>query len=460
MYGSWRACSPRWRSTRRLPRSRSGGRPQVSRSATTGALSSSSRPIPSNPRPRRKTSRDRRSALLPLLSCWTTLVPVSAMAAASEPVSTPTIAPLKLPPIVEETLPNGLSVVTVRKTDLRWWPSAWCCGPVPRWIRKGRRVGLIHCDPAAPRVRRPGAPTRSTTQSSPSAGSWAWTSATKGPPSRPPFRRSTPPRRSTYRRISPAMLPSRRTVRPGEAARARAAQAGAGRPLHGRRSRAPPVLLWEGSPVRPLAGRQHPESIKKIQRKDVVGLLSKDLQPPGSGAVLRGRHRACSRAGLARKAFSNWKGQPWTPLNIPNAAAIQGPQILLVDKPDATQAQVRVAVPGIGRSDPAYYGAIVADTVLGGGFTSRLVDEIRVNQGLSYSVSTRVVALRKGGAISYTDLHPDRHRPEDPRCLVQRTRCSWARSADRSGIRRRRCAPSRACSRCARSWDSTPTCAR
>ena len=54
--------------------------------------------------------------------------------------------------------------------------------------------------------------------------------------------------------------------------------------------------------------------------------------------------------------------------------------------------------------------------------------------------------------------HP-RRGPRAP--AGQRTRCCWVRSAAPSGTTPRpRFVPSRACSRCARSWASTPTCAR
>jgi zinc protease len=142
--------------------------------------------------------------------------------------------------------------------------------------------------------------------------------------------------------------------------------------------------------------------VKKIDRAQVAAFYRRTYSPQGAVLYFVGDIQPDVAAALARKALASWKGNPWTPLDIPGVGAIKGPQILLVDKADATQAQVRVTVPGISRNDPAYYGAVVANTVLGGGFTSRLVDEIRVNQGLSYSVSTRVVALRKGGAISYS----------------------------------------------------------
>jgi zinc protease len=70
---------------------------------------------------------------------------------------------------------------------------------------------------------------------------------------------------------------------------------------------------------------------------------------------------------------------------------------VVVHKPDATQAQVRIVSPGLPRTTPRYAEAVAMNTALGGGFTSLLVDAIRVDRGLSYSVSTRLHMNRRAG---------------------------------------------------------------
>jgi zinc protease len=52
----------------------------------------------------------------------------------------------------------------------------------------------------------------------------------------------------------------------------------------------------------------------------------------------------------------------------------------------ATQSHILIAAPGIRRTDPDYFPALVANHVLGGGgFTSRITDEVRQKRGLAYS---------------------------------------------------------------------------
>jgi zinc protease len=72
---------------------------------------------------------------------------------------------------------------------------------------------------------------------------------------------------------------------------------------------------------------------------------------------------------------------------------------IAVDMPGAGQAAVTVVRPAIARSDPAYYPGIVANTVLGGGYSARLNAEIRVKRGLSYGAASGLTPRRTTGSF-------------------------------------------------------------
>ncbi|MDO5659139.1 MAG: pitrilysin family protein [Paracoccus sp. (in: a-proteobacteria)] len=56
---------------------------------------------------------------------------------------------------------------------------------------------------------------------------------------------------------------------------------------------------------------------------------------------------------------------------------------------DSPQTVIRFAQPGIAMDDPDYFAAYIANHILGGGgFSSRLMDEIREQRGLTYGVSS------------------------------------------------------------------------
>jgi zinc protease len=99
-----------------------------------------------------------------------------------------------------------------------------------------------------------------------------------------------------------------------------------------------------------------------------------------------------------RQAFGAWKADPEAlPVRVPPPAPLTARRVLLVDKPDATQTQIRFGNVAMKRSDPDYLVASVANTILGGGFTSRLIEELRIKRSLTYSAWSMFVARLLGG---------------------------------------------------------------
>jgi zinc protease len=95
---------------------------------------------------------------------------------------------------------------------------------------------------------------------------------------------------------------------------------------------------------------------------------------------------------LAEKAFGDW-AKPAAPLpTAPKVDPTAKPRTIAIDVPGTGQAAVTVVKAAIPRSDPDYYPAIVANTVLGGGYSARLNEEIRVKRGLSYGANSRLAA--------------------------------------------------------------------
>src|SRR5690606_6353213 len=103
---------------------------------------------------------------------------------------------------------------------------------------------------------------------------------------------------------------------------------------------------------------------------------------------------------LAEQAFGDW-AKPATPLPaIPDVTPKAAPRAVAIDLPGAGQAAVTVVAPAISRKDPAYYPGIVANTVIGGGYSARLNQEIRIKRGLSYGARASLSARRTTGAFS------------------------------------------------------------
>lgn len=86
------------------------------------------------------------------------------------------------------------------------------------------------------------------------------------------------------------------------------------------------------------------------------------------------------------KIFGAWTAAPLPVTRLPAIPPLNRRQEVLIDK-DITQANIILGNLGIARKNPDFYAVQVMNYLLGGGgFVSRLMDDIRVNRGLAYSV--------------------------------------------------------------------------
>lgn len=78
------------------------------------------------------------------------------------------------------------------------------------------------------------------------------------------------------------------------------------------------------------------------------------------------------------------------PDSLPPFRGADKPGIYLIDK-QAAQATIKMGAPGVKRPHPDYYPLVVASYAFGdGGFTSRLMEKVRSNEGLAYGVDSDV----------------------------------------------------------------------
>ena len=127
------------------------------------------------------------------------------------------------------------------------------------------------------------------------------------------------------------------------------------------------------------------ETFKDITLGDVQGFYKERWNPAVMTLVVVGDVdpkvlRAKLNAGLGA-----WKPRgakrPARPVATP---AKLDRRLLLVDRKDAAQSDVRIGLVGLDRKDRRYYQFEVLSSTLGGGFTSRLVQKLREEMGITY----------------------------------------------------------------------------
>jgi zinc protease len=141
-----------------------------------------------------------------------------------------------------------------------------------------------------------------------------------------------------------------------------------------------------------------PASIERITRGNVQQLHDALYRPDNAILILTGDVTPAQAAQLAQASFGDWP-KPATPLPPRPAGSAAGklPAILLIDQHGAGQAGVVAAHAAPPRRDGDYYIGTVANAVLGGSYSARLNEEIRIKRGLSYGASSRLQSLGDAG---------------------------------------------------------------
>ncbi len=130
--------------------------------------------------------------------------------------------------------------------------------------------------------------------------------------------------------------------------------------------------------------------VKAIGRADLQKFYQKYYRPSNIVMAVVGRLNESILVEMER-LFGAWKDNPKDPLEpmvFPKIQDATTRSIRYVKKPGLVQAQIRMGHRGIKRSYPDYTAARVGMTILGGGFSSRLMDRIRDNLGLTYGISS------------------------------------------------------------------------
>jgi zinc protease len=106
-----------------------------------------------------------------------------------------------------------------------------------------------------------------------------------------------------------------------------------------------------------------------------------------------GRYDRRALEAALRQAFGGWAAGPEPTSNPP--ALRRGPALRFVDRPDAPQSVIRLALPAPDPSLPDWMPFSLMNTLLGGAFSSRITTNIREDKGYAYSPNSSVVARRR-----------------------------------------------------------------
>lgn len=173
---------------------------------------------------------------------------------------------------------------------------------------------------------------------------------------------------------------------------------------------------------RPLNGTM--ESLDAIDAQDLRGFVDRRIARDALVIGVVGDITAEQLAPLLEATFADLPAAA-APLAVAQATPADGGAVRVENKPVA-QSAIIFGHRGPQRDDPDYYAATVVNHLLGGGgFTSRLYEEVREKRGLVYSVSTSLYPLDHAGLIVGSAATANERAAE----TVQVVRDQWARLA-------------------------------
>ncbi len=131
------------------------------------------------------------------------------------------------------------------------------------------------------------------------------------------------------------------------------------------------------------------ESLAAITRNDLLEHRQRYFHPSRMKIVVSGGIAPEQAIATAEAMFGDWStGLRPGPIPTESAGAVQPVRTIVVDMPDAGQAAVVAATRAPSRTSPDFFPLELANSVLGGGSSGRLFEEIRTKRSLSYGAGS------------------------------------------------------------------------
>ncbi len=157
------------------------------------------------------------------------------------------------------------------------------------------------------------------------------------------------------------------------------------------------VLFGSNHPYGWVADLSHYENIK---REDCVSFHKKQYVSNHCKIIVSGK----PSSDFLQQMNTFFGGNDWS-----NDACVEEGQFnvsqgdirdtYLVEKPNAVQSAIRLVRKGVIKSHPDYIPLLILNTVFGGYFGSRLMNNLREEKGLTYGISSYILSYRKAGVL-------------------------------------------------------------
>jgi predicted Zn-dependent peptidase len=139
------------------------------------------------------------------------------------------------------------------------------------------------------------------------------------------------------------------------------------------------------------------EQVAAYRRAQLDEFYHQNYSPANALLILVGDFSSEKMLVQIETVFGDWKAPAPESKKSPAPPRQSGRHVHLVHLPGSVQTQVLVGNLAITRSDPDWYRLVLANSIYGGAFHSRLVMNIREQKGYTYSPGSGINALREFG---------------------------------------------------------------
>ena len=150
---------------------------------------------------------------------------------------------------------------------------------------------------------------------------------------------------------------------------------------------------------RPILG--DPDTMTKLQRKDLLRYLRAQYHPDKTVVSIAGNFKLDELLGQVNEHFGSWtrdssssavqRLEPWP---IKNSGKTR------VHRKKLEQVHLCLGLKGFPVGHPDRYTANVLNTILGGGVSSRLFQQLREKRGLAYTIYSHLSSFSDGGLLT------------------------------------------------------------
>jgi zinc protease len=137
-------------------------------------------------------------------------------------------------------------------------------------------------------------------------------------------------------------------------------------------------------------------SLAAMDVDDARGFHARAVRPNVSTLIAVGDCDHAAMVRMAAEAFADWTGDGGSETGD-TAVLPQSARLNVVPRPRAPQSELRIGQVSVARDTPDYHPLVVANTILGGQFVSRINLNLREDKGLTYGARTAFEFRRRSG---------------------------------------------------------------